>query len=1000
MISPNPDATATTISRMHVEDTKSQMPSARADFSGDISVFPSASVNDFNETSSGNTQPSTCSSGLVQPIQPVASTSPGVSSTSVAKDVRAKCTKSFSEDAVQHTPVNSFPDFIDVAVSPLTQVSGILHTKDSSTPVLPMFADRCQARQGAPRPFSGSNDCSSETISGSPTSTAGISTAPIVSFRNIDAHTTESPLSCPPKDITRVESAVATVFAVSDIDVLQAGDPLVDLKRLEEQEQIAANDEIDAKIQTRSKIEGISISTPSPPVMVEVMVGEVTTPSMLSKSKRGSSALSDFKRKSAPISLGSDSMPPACPGVKSADRSSPDLSQGSTTKRTRKASPRSTFNRALQAIRDASVTLSEAHNASDKPTNRQNEAGSTSLDNQDVPASVTAAVSLVPPVPSRAHPTSPRPLTIAKVENRTTSNLITSQTQPITTPSASDVKASNPTLISSPEKVPCVAFDHSTVKSSEGVVLPHASILCNNTPLICSSIVTPINREQVSSTTSRMKDAKPIVRPSTHSGKARAVVRRATSIPVTSSNNLSSPTTSSLGSAQHASDGVAHKTVQGPMVIPSSSNIVTPMSLEATTSGTFIPTSVKANTETRVRTAPACSSHTSKVREDSTPMWAAVEPDTLNAMVVDEPVPACTPASQINTFPITSVTRDLDTAPIFPALFDHNTSSSSLSASENPASVTAPLAVLPPLIEHHPPTMPSFTFGIDKCLQSVTGYSFDYGASLPVQQTQNLEWPCHLPQVTSPPAMWNTVDSASCTPEYNPWQNVRSFAPSLFYATPSPLPAVGTVESQSIPSVAEQKVAQWPYSMLTPQLSLSGSRAPGAPSMERHGQTLFADEAEMMVVDDPKPVEEFRSNALSSSGLVAKEVQPATSASDTRDASVIPWKAPSLRKRVLFETMDNDNLQPSGSRWKRDSSQNFQHFGEQRDSKRLKCTTCLDCKSDTHNSSSWVTKRDGENGRRTVKKRASKADLAEDWRFRQKPVLLRATLSNAHAHTL
>jgi hypothetical protein len=381
--------------------------------------------------------------------------------------------------------------------------------------------------------------------------------------------------------------------------------------------------------------------------------------------------------------------------------------------------------------------------------------------------------------------------------------------------------------------------------------------------------------------------------------------------------------------------------------------------------------------------------------------------DSTSPMLVDEPVLAESISASPNG--TVSVASHVD-APLLP--LSTSPSHTSVFATDPPStnsiSVTSPAAPLSFVFDHHVPTMPSFTFGIDKNMPSMTVSTSDREVSPFSSLTvQDPYWSFHLPQVTST-LTWNMIDNAPITPESNPWQNVRSMAsPQFHHVVPPSMPTPGPLEpvAPQMPFIApEIKTTQWPYSTCMPLLlspspsytlrhAESGLTSTTAAAFSRsHTEAPAANEADTaMNVDDPMPIEERPVNTPAPPlGVVERE--PSTSTSETHaknaDATTgfIPWRAPSLRKRVHLETMND--AQSSQPRWSsRDDSQSPEPFGERRESKRLKCATCMECNA--HNAPSILGKNRKESWRgRTVKKRASKADLADDWRLRRKPVLL------------
>jgi hypothetical protein len=426
---------------------------------------------------------------------------------------------------------------------------------------------------------------------------------------------------------------------------------------------------------------------------------------------------------------------------------------------------------------------------------------------------------------------------------------------------------------------------------------------------------------------------------------------------------------------------------------------------------------------TIIRVAPVCTNLASEVKETLAPVSVIVDRSVLDStcsMLVDEPVLARSTSAFPNDI-IHHLDEQTPPLPPFSTSPSHTLVFPPLNSSATSMSVTSSAAApLPFVIEHHVPTMPSFTFGIDKCMPPMTARSTDREAlpfpslTLSVEQAQDPQWSFHLPQVMPSP-VWNMIDNTPFALESNPWHNVRSVAPPSFCPvfTPSPMPVPEPAE----PVVAQKsKVSQWPYSKFMP-LSLSPSPSysqcqaeggmtsnaafpsyiPAVAFMESYTAPPAADEVDMvMVIDDPMDIEERPGNMSTSPTRVVEEAQLATSAVEphpmgtSANTGVIPWKAPSLRKRVHFETMDSDT-QSSQSHWNRNDSQSPQPLGERRESKRLKCATCVECNA--HDTSPFRGKESWRG--RTVKKRASKADLAEDWRLRRKPVLL--TTSGAHA---
>jgi hypothetical protein len=319
------------------------------------------------------------------------------------------------------------------------------------------------------------------------------------------------------------------------------------------------------------------------------------------------------------------------------------------------------------------------------------------------------------------------------------------------------------------------------------------------------------------------------------------------------------------------------------------------------------------------------------------------------------------------------------------------------------------LAAAPPpfVMEDHAPMTSSFTFVIDKSMSPVSNTDHEASPSpflmCPAERAPDSQWSSRLPQISSPSSIWNTIDNASITPESNPWHDVRSMTPFSFRDVESPpiMPDLRPAEPQPISFFAQEpRVIRCHYSKLLlslPPLPSPSYRVenvpaftvpisyptPAATSMEPMNQSLQIREAEtsdMMVVDEPTPSDICLDSTPAATAVVERQTIPSASEARSEGTGFVPWKAPSLRKRIHFETIDSYTHPPP--HWDRDGPQSPDPLEERRQNKRLKCTTCVE--RDTYEASSiWYKDRKKENEQRALKRRASKADLAQDWRRRQ-----------------
>ena len=1082
-------------------DTKTQKPSVHHNFAGADNVIPTvpviACLNDTPSVPPSGLNPTPSTKLLVSPHsadigntdQPVRNRRNAVSvrsSLSIAKLAITPSVILTRQRTVKNPAVDLSSTQVDVLYSS-TPSSGIALATKSLGPVLPMLTHYSQA---VPRLTTGLKVSSPGIICGSLTSKTSMLTAPVESPQNRIPNARRqsvSVFSCPKESATDlVNSPVTTVSTVLDINISPAGTPLVCSEICLEREPIIPKNDVEATVQSRFTTECASVSTSSfhlaPP-------GEPIAQSTPSCVKQVSQASPDFNHKLAPDPVSSHSsdappqpnpsaMPTARPRFPSKQDSTTPASFPARSKRIRITSTRSPFDRALQAIRDASTTIGDRtkdRGALSTATGKKNVADSTSLKNEGVQTR-NSTKSAIPHIPKRAHPAGPRPLvnypptivsqtvtqtqaiTIPPIRESKTSNptsmscrvpsvpsnvknddenvrsrppavfdnsvstmrsIVVSQTvtqtQAITIPSIRDSKTNNPTSMSC--RVPSVP---SNVKNDDENVRSRPPAVFDNSVSTMRSIVMPINRERVTSATSRSltMDAEPTVKFGAHSGKARTVVQRIMPILSVVSHDVPSKMpplppprdvlSIDLQSAPKVIDpcfpgSSAVVDNGGPAVTPSSlknSPKPTILKLEASMTGTLAYISCYYPIVlTTISVVPAPGSEVNQTLEH---FPSVVDPSVVDStcpMLVDEPI-----------LSRSTCTVQKDTLPM---MCPRNEEAPSLSLSSNhstlqplsPRSMSVASSAATPsrfVIEHHHlPTISSFTFGINKGMPTATGHGTDR-EGLPFlslmhspERVQDPHW-----KFASPSSTWNVIDGAPITPECNPWHDVRSMAPTQLHGMipPSPMSGQRPVELQSMSSIdSKLKESQWPYSMFIP-LSLAPlasdsprddpvSTAPVIPSasIESYTESSSAGDPEtMMVVDDPAPVE-CPGHIPTSSTRAASSASEALPIGTGTNPSVIPWKAPSLQKRLHLETMDND-AQSSQSYLNRNEPQSNQPFEEQRESKRLRRATC----NVYDTLPVWGKVRSKESGRLAVKKRVSKADLAEDWRLRRKPVLLTA----------
>jgi hypothetical protein len=333
-----------------------------------------------------------------------------------------------------------------------------------------------------------------------------------------------------PNDVTRINSVAGTSGAI-DIEKTPARALVARSKVLKGHDPIVKNDMVSI-----SKAECIPVSTPT---AYPAPAAEATVQPTSSDPIQDSPEASKFIRKSAVISLGygssgapTQSSDNAKPWVHQIPAATQDLTAPAElpdrSKRIRLAAARSTFDRALQAIRDASATLGDDLNcraALSDPTCKRTSTSSDSRDNQ-------TCKTTIPPKPNAARPAGPQPLPAPDVNKNT---IVISeapiQSLPVTIPFSGVFKAKTPAIVSSPGIAPSVALDRADVWNDKNVVRPQSPVLFGSGPSTIPSIVLPINREPVVPTTSysHMKDAKYAVNSGTRSNQARAASRKTTS---------------------------------------------------------------------------------------------------------------------------------------------------------------------------------------------------------------------------------------------------------------------------------------------------------------------------------------------------------------------------------------------------------------------------------------------------------------------------------------
>ena len=251
----------------------------------------------------------------------------------------------------------------------------------------------------------------------------------------------------------------------------------------------------------------------------------------------------------------------------------------------------------------------------------------------------------------------------------------------------------------------------------------------------------------------------------------------------------------------------------------------------------------------------------------------------------------------------------------------------------------------------------------------------------------------------SPSDIWNVIDGAPITPECNPWRDVMSMTPTQLHVMipPSAMSGQRAVELQSMSSIdSKLKESQWPYSMFIPlslaPLASDSPRddlvftAPVIPTASIKSYTALSsagDPETMMVVDEPAPVEECPGHIPTSPARAASSASEALPIGTGTNSSVIPWKAPLLQKSFILRqwimTLGPLGRIQIGTSLRVTSLLKSRGRASISDAQRVVCMIPYQF---------GVKVRSKESGRLVVKKRVSKADLAEDWRLRRKPVLL------------
>jgi hypothetical protein len=306
-----------------------------------------------------------------------------------------------------------------------------------------------------------------------------------------------------------------------------AGAPVVSSAIPHEQERIVAKNNLEATIRSGPRTTGSHPTLTGKPIAQSI-------PSCL---EQVSQASSNFKHRPAPNSVSPDSndIPPqTSPIVKPTTCTKHTSKQNSAvagglptrSKRIRIAGTRSPFDRALQAIRDASATLGghdKDRGMSPTATSKKNEARSAASKNGGIQTSNSAEVAL-PHLPKRAYSVGPYPLA------STFSLESVTQRQAIGIPPNSDSKTNDPTSASCP--APSSPSNFSDVKSDNENVRSRAPALFDNTPSTMPFIARPVNHERVTSALSRfrMTDAEPIVNSAARSGGIRTAIQRTTPI--------------------------------------------------------------------------------------------------------------------------------------------------------------------------------------------------------------------------------------------------------------------------------------------------------------------------------------------------------------------------------------------------------------------------------------------------------------------------------------
>ena len=536
-----PEINTVTLPPTFEDHTKSQKPDiaganhviATAPIIAYLDNAPSVSqaLPNFNPTSNTILSPSPPPFDISNIVQSAPTAVSIPSSLNIAKLAIAPSISLTAKLAIENPAMDLSSTKVDVSTSSTSSSDVVLATKIFGPESLPASTHCSQALCVLPRLPDGSRVSSPGTICASLTSETNMLLTESPPNHIVKARRSSvSGFSCPknhttsPRDISRVDSPVTTVSAVLDINVSPVGAPVVSSATPQEQESIVTKNNVEA---TRAECNSVSTSGSHP-----APAGNPIAQSIPSCLEQVSQVSSDFKHRPAPNSVSSDpnDVPPrTSPIAKPTTCTKHTSKQNSTVagglptrpKRIRIAGTRSPFDRALQAIRDASATLGHAQDRGMSPTatSKKNEARSASLKNEGIQMSNSAEVA-VPHLSKGACSAGPYPFaSVFSLETVT-------QRQAIVTPSISDSKTNNRTLASCP--VSSGPSNFSDVKNDNENVRSRVPALFDNTLSNVPSIASPINHERVTSTPSRFRpmDAEPAVTTGARSGGVRTAIQK------------------------------------------------------------------------------------------------------------------------------------------------------------------------------------------------------------------------------------------------------------------------------------------------------------------------------------------------------------------------------------------------------------------------------------------------------------------------------------------